>query len=224
MDKIKNEKALKTMSKKLTFGYIMGHVVPMMIIVGVFATIFLSQMGYIMLPRIHLGNQQSKVYAIPDAVKGVPYSYDFSTEMIPLLKQSLNGSDPGIYTFYLGSGVGFPPMGLILGIDGVMSGTPTAEGERKFQVCVKDAGGTSVCRMYSLNVLPADQPSQPDQPNQPDVANCPAKSDPPCHSAVNGVGVTGVIVPGSCDCPSDTDFAQMDNITQGGPYKMCTCK
>lgn len=203
------------MPKKLTFGFIVGQVVPTFIIVGVFGIMALSQAGYITLPKIHLGNQQSKVYAIPDAVKGVPYSYDFSTDMIPLLKQSLNGPDPGIYTFYLGSGVGFPPMGLILGVDGVLSGTPAAEGERAFQVCVKDVGGTSFCRTYSLNVLPA---------GEPDVAACPAKSDPPCHSVVNGVGVTGVIVPGSCDCPSDTVFAQMDNVTQGGPYKICTCK
>lgn len=203
------------MPKKLTFGFIMGQVVPMFIIVGVFGIMALSQAGYITLPKIHLGYGQSDIHKFRDAVKGVPYSYDFSGEMIPLLKQQLNGADPGIYTFYLGSGVGFPPTGLILGIDGVMSGTPAAEGERKFQVCVKDVGGTSVCRMYSLNVLPA---------GKPDVAVCPAKSDPPCHSAVNGVGVTGVIVPGSCDCPSDTVFAQMDNITQGGPYKICTCK
>jgi hypothetical protein len=212
------------MPNKFTFGFVMGQVVPMVILAGVFITVFLSQMGYITLPKIHLGSGQSDIHKLRDAVKGVPYSYDFSGEMIPFLEQSLNGTRPGIYTFYLGSGFGFPPTGLILGIDGLLSGTPAAEGERKFQVCVKDAGGTSFCRMYSLNILPADQPSQPGQPNQPEAVVCPAKSDPPCRSAVNGVGVTGVIVPGSCDCPSDTVFAQMDNVTQGGPYKICTCK
>jgi len=45
----------------------------------------------------------------------------------------------------------------------------------------------------------------------------------PCHSVKNGVGVFGVIVPASCNCPSDTTFAQMDNVTAGGPYKICTC-
>lgn len=45
----------------------------------------------------------------------------------------------------------------------------------------------------------------------------------PCHSVKNGVGVFGVIVPASCNCPSDTTYAQMDNITAGGPYKICTC-
>ncbi len=45
----------------------------------------------------------------------------------------------------------------------------------------------------------------------------------PCHSVKNGVGVSGVIVPAICNCPDDTKYAQMDNITAGGPYKICTC-
>lgn len=56
---------------------------------------------------------------------------------------------------------------------------------------------------------------------------CPATSaqtSTPCHSANGGVGVSGVIVPDKCNCPSDTKYAQMDNITAGGPYKICTCK
>lgn len=46
----------------------------------------------------------------------------------------------------------------------------------------------------------------------------------PCRSVENGVGVSGVIVPASCNCPNDTTYAQMDNITAGGPYRICTCK
>jgi hypothetical protein len=56
---------------------------------------------------------------------------------------------------------------------------------------------------------------------------CPATSaqtSTPCHSAQGGVGVSGVIVPDKCNCPSDTKYSQMDNITAGGPYKICTCK
>lgn len=51
-----------------------------------------------------------------------------------------------------------------------------------------------------------------------------AQMGTPCHSAKNGVGVTGVITYDYCDCPTDTTYAGMDNITAGGPYKMCTCK
>ena len=45
----------------------------------------------------------------------------------------------------------------------------------------------------------------------------------PCNSVKNGIKTSGVIVPASCRCPSDTTYAQMDNITAGGPYRICTC-
>lgn len=51
-----------------------------------------------------------------------------------------------------------------------------------------------------------------------------AQMGTPCHSAKNGVGVTGVITYDYCECPTDTTYAGMDNITAGGPYKICTCK
>ena len=178
---------------------------------GLFIVAILAGKGYITLPKI---NFLSDVYEItPDATVGVPCSYEFS-ELISFLDTRNNGNTD-IYTFYLGSGVGFPPMGLILGIDGVLKGTPTAEGLSKFQVCVKDVGGNSTCRTYSLRVNPA---------NTSNNTTCPTTSNPPCGSSENGIAVMGVIVPASCSCPSDTDFAQMDNITAGGPYKICTCK
>ncbi|MBU0540624.1 hypothetical protein KKF59_01920 [Patescibacteria group bacterium] len=61
----------------------------------------------------------------------------------------------------------------------------------------------------------------------PTPSRCPktsAQTSTPCGSVKGGVGVSGIIVPASCDCPSDTAYAQMDNITPGGPYKICTCK
>lgn len=39
-----------------------------------------------------------------------------------------------------------------------------------------------------------------------------------------GIRVSGVITFEWCNCPTDTDFASWDNITAGGPYKICTCK
>jgi len=189
------------------------RLLPFFIIIGILAVGVLSQTGYITLPHINLPFGQSDVYKIkPDATIGVPCSYEFS-ELISSLGPEGSAS-PAIYTYYLGSGVGFPPMGLILGIDGVLKGTPTAKGTSKFQVCVKDVGGRSTCRTYSLTVNPAVKKS----------STCPTTSNPPCRSVQNGVGVSAVIVPASCNCPSDTDFAQMDNITAGGPYKICTCK
>jgi len=196
-------------------------VVTFVVGIGLAAVVVLSQTGYITLPHIKLPFIHSTVHKIsPDATVGVAVSYEFS-ELISFLGPE-SGTAPAIYTYYLGSGVGFPPLGLILGIDGVLKGTPTAAGTSKFQVCVKDVGGRSTCRTYSLTVNPTNTTNTTNPTNR--SASCPTKSNPPCGSVQNGVGVTGVIVPGSCDCPSDTTFAQMDNITAGGPYKICTCK
>jgi hypothetical protein len=50
-----------------------------------------------------------------------------------------------------------------------------------------------------------------------DTGNC-------CRTVEGGIGVSGVITPAACKCPSDTDFAQMDNTAPGGPYNICTCR
>ncbi len=59
----------------------------------------------------------------------------------------------GPYSFYLGAGTGFPPLGLSLNINGMLSGTPTAAGKRVFQVCAKDIGGDYGCEDYTLEVV-----------------------------------------------------------------------
>ncbi|MFH1971107.1 MAG: putative Ig domain-containing protein [Patescibacteria group bacterium] len=194
------------------------RLLPYFIGIGSIAITLLAQTGYITLPRIDIG-QSYKIQE--EATVGKYSSYEFSA-LIPGLGPK-SGGDTDIYTYYLGSGVGFPPMGLILGIDGVLKGTPTAEGTSKFQVCVKDVGGRSACETYSLTVNPAGTTVNPTSTPKKN-STCPTKSKPPCRSVENGVGVSAVIVPASCNCPSDTDFAQMDNITAGGPYKICTCK
>ncbi|MBN1159624.1 MAG: hypothetical protein JXA43_00095 [Candidatus Diapherotrites archaeon] len=85
---------------------------------------------------------------LDDAIVGVPYHYSFDEGMNPS-----GGSPP--YTFYLGSGVGFPPMGLVMDPHGLLSGTPSAEGTKNFEVCVKDLGGNQDCKRVSLKVNPA---------------------------------------------------------------------
>lgn len=82
---------------------------------------------------------------IPTATVGEPYSYSFTQETNP------TGGNPP-YSFMLGSGVGFPPLGLTLDVNGELSGTPTAAGTRTFEVCVKDLGGNQSCRKTSLTV------------------------------------------------------------------------
>ena len=190
------------------------QLIPMTIIVGVLTVGILQIIGVIDIQGIL--NPSNIIEMYPPATINVPYTYDFSSELIPLVGQ-------GPYTFYLGSGVGFPPMGLILGIDGVLKGTPTGQGST-FQVCVKDVSGTSACKMYHLSV---DSTSSTSTITTRSQGNCPATSCDTgncCHSTKNGVGVTGVITYASCNCPSDTTFAGMDNTAPGGPYKICTCK
>ncbi len=86
---------------------------------------------------------------LPPATVGEPYSFSFATTTNP------SGGNPP-YTFFLGSGVGFPPSGLILDLNGSLSGTPTVKGESIFEVCVKDLSGNQACEKTSLTVLPAD--------------------------------------------------------------------
>ncbi len=110
-------------------------------------------------------------------------------------------------------------MGLILGIDGVLKGTPTAKGS-DFQVCVKDVSGKSACRIFRITVNSASDNSNRGSGGQ---NNCPATPKPSCHSISNGIETTGVLTYAYCNCPSGTTFAQMDNTAAGGPYKICTC-
>jgi hypothetical protein len=98
---------------------------------------------------------------------GVPYRHDFSQELISLLGSN-GGSNPAIYSFYLGSGVGFPPMGLIFGPDGVLFGTPSGKGGT-FQACVRDLNGNSACRTYTMNVEKAAAQSEGAQTEGQDV-------------------------------------------------------
>ncbi len=88
---------------------------------------------------------------------GIPIRYDSAPKLIPLLETG--SSAP--YSFYLDSGVGFPPMGVTLDINGVLKGTPTGTGTSRFRVCVKDVGGRSACKMFSMTIVPKTTASKP---------------------------------------------------------------
>lgn len=79
----------------------------------------------------------------------------------------------------------------------------------------------------NLNVKSTTTPKSTTPKSTTPKSTCPATSaqtSTPCRSVKNGVGVGGIIVPASCNCPSDTTYAGMDNISSGGPYKICSCK
>ncbi len=97
---------------------------------------------------------------LPDATIGVPYTYSFCdpeptnvNDLCGALQDSTspsNGHFP--YHFTLDSGTGFPPMGIILNPNGLMSGTPTTAGTSVFGVCAVDLDGLQKCANISLTV------------------------------------------------------------------------
>jgi len=98
---------------------------------------------------------------LPEGKVGKPYEYSYCNPK-PADKLGLCGginpnNNPrggkGPYSFYLGSGTGFPPFGLSLNLNGILSGIPTAAGERTFEVCAKDIGGDYDCESYTMTIV-----------------------------------------------------------------------
>jgi hypothetical protein len=82
------------------------------------------------------------------AEKGQPFRHDYSKELTALLGPDSSGCP---CSFNLDTMGGFPPMGLILGPDGVLKGTPTGK-DSQFRACVKDAGGNTACKVIDIDV------------------------------------------------------------------------
>ena len=80
--------------------------------------------------------------------KGEYYERDFSQELINLLDPR-DQSEP--YTFSLNMMGGFPPMGLMLGSNGVLKGTPVGKDDH-FEACVKNSSGRSVCKVINIKL------------------------------------------------------------------------
>ncbi len=65
-----------------------------------------------------------------------------------------SGGDGGPYHFQLTAGGGFPPIGIIMDINGRLSGTPKTPGTYRFTVSLVDLGGDHVEQVAELNVDP----------------------------------------------------------------------
>ncbi|WDI93765.1 putative Ig domain-containing protein [Xanthomonas campestris] len=76
---------------------------------------------------------------LPPAVRGTPYSQVLT---------ATGGVAP--YTYSVASGT--LPAGLTLASNGVLSGTPTAEGSMSFTIAVADAGNASATQAYTFTV------------------------------------------------------------------------
>jgi hypothetical protein len=89
----------------------------------------------------------------PPGVVGQPYAFSFCNPQpmpiatgpcgFPTQSNPIGGTSP--YHFQLDSDSGFPPIGISLGIDGWLTGTPAAAGTSPFGVCAIDLNGSQVC-------------------------------------------------------------------------------
>lgn len=197
---------------------VIPKLVPIVFVVAViFITLALDYTGYIDLENMFGPPLDLTTHLF----KNTPYEIDFAPKLIPMLDPNWNGIRNG-YTFYLQSGKGFPPMGMILGIDGIVRGKPTAIGRSTFVVCVKDVGGNSKC-VNAIFIV--------EENNENYVlpgSRCPATSSEtstPCGSnQTRGASVSGVYVSSDCPCPSDTYDYGSDVEIDGVYYKTCVCR
>jgi len=104
--------------------------------------------------------------ALEPAVVGVPYTYSFCQQEPPVtLTSDLcggpfdNSINPtggeGPYHFTLGTSGGFPPFGMFLNLNGLLTGAPSAASVNPFYftVCAVDLAERQKCRETSLTVL-----------------------------------------------------------------------
>jgi hypothetical protein len=105
------------------------------------------------------------------AVKGVPYTYSFCQQELPLTSTTdlcggpfvVNSINPsggeGPYNFTKDTLGAFPPFGMLLNLNGLLTGKPTIAGPPiTFSVCARDSVGNEICREATLEVKAAEPP------------------------------------------------------------------
>ncbi len=97
--------------------------------------------------------------AVLNATVGQPFTHSFcrpnltgNAALCGGTATNPTGGQPP-YHFQLGSGVGFPPVGLSLGLNGILSGTPSTAGTSTFSVCAVDVAAKSACRTVTMTVI-----------------------------------------------------------------------
>jgi hypothetical protein len=95
------------------------------------------------------------------AMLGMPYLFSFCAPPltnpaqlceVPPATNPSGGQPP--YHFQLATLGGFPPMGISLSLNGLLTGAAKTAGTTNFQVCAVDLSGASVCQPVSLTVDP----------------------------------------------------------------------
>jgi hypothetical protein len=120
------------------------------------------------------------LFNLPTALDGAclnePYTYD--------VQPFASGGLGAPYHFQLDTMGGFPPMGLILAPNGVISGSPTVPGKKTFSVCAVDVGGHYKCDKTSITVSSTPCCSGgPYETCYPEQIVCPG--DPPHGCTIN---------------------------------------
>jgi MBG domain-containing protein/List-Bact-rpt repeat protein/Regulator of Chromosome Condensation (RCC1) repeat protein/Big-like domain-containing protein len=108
-----------------------------------------------------------------------------------LVGQGTGGTPP--YYFSLETGSGFPPIGIIMDLNGNLSGTPSVAGTYNFGVCVVDLVGEQDCETATLIVDPALQLSITTTGSGTGTVT----ANPPGPAYTNGTVVTLTATPGS---------------------------
>jgi hypothetical protein len=85
---------------------------------------------------------QLQLFTLPHAQVGQPYSQQVG--------QATGGAPPYYYT--LQTAGGFPPLGIIMDLNGNLSGTPSVAGTYNFGVCAVDLVGAQSCKTTTLVV------------------------------------------------------------------------
>ena len=97
---------------------------------------------------------------LPDGTVSKEYSYSFCKPDLKKINDlcggiikttNPTGGQPP-YHFELDSGSGFPPLGIILNTNGLLSGKAAKKGEYKFRVCVVDQAASKKCRDNILTI------------------------------------------------------------------------
>jgi hypothetical protein len=94
--------------------------------------------------------------ALPSGAIGQLYTYSFCQPPTSGICGEGNTTNPTgghpPYHFTLESGVGFPPAGITMDANGVLSGTPKAAGTSNFGVCAVDLSSNQKCASVSLTI------------------------------------------------------------------------
>lgn len=138
----------------------------------------------------------------PQATVGVAYSSS-------LLKRVSGGT--GAYHYQAGTyGTGTPPLGMVVGANGVLSGTPLKAGTYSFQFCAADDAGdvSSPCATSTITVV-----------NQAAAAPVPEPVPAPTPVPVPTPRASWVYYNGVFDWPGDYSFAASPDYadTSGAP-------